>query len=860
MKLNWLVLFWVILTAVSGGWSFEPGGSLTTETLEAKIIHTPVASLKENEKFVVDARVDGVPGSIVYVRLYFRSKGNESFDFIEMTPSSSGYSAELSPGYFSPPELDYFILALLPDQTVLTYPSWNPYGEPLVVPIVSGGTPIVEAALPAATISPPVSETILPDEPGLGEAEAVGLGEDTPLLILSPENGEELGAGEEVVIAVSFLPGESEIAINSISLFVDAVNVTLDAEITEHLLTYSTSELPPGKHRILVQGHYASGVELPRASWSFAIVGERREGRTEPLAQGRVFAETRQEKISNVKFSDNNVGGFLSGKYGVARYNARVYLTTRESSRFQPRHRYSFNLDLPVVGVTLGDTYPRFNDLMLWGKRIRGIHGRLHLGFFNVDVIHGETVRKVAPLFAPNIAGQDSLTSFGTHRQKVLGIRQSWGGGRHFQLGFNLLKVRDDTTSLAAGEFSTAPKDNIVVGSDLFISVHDRRIELRASGAFSLLSNDISTGPATKADVEQQFDVSLPFDPADFSKYFIINSSTTPLDPRDLTSLAYNINLRLDYFNNNFQFGYKSIGSQYVSLGNSFLRNNLRGFYFNDRLRLYKNRIYLDFGFENYLDNFDADNQNPSTRLRTITSGFSIFPGPGMPNLTFSLRNHNRDNDIDSLFVDLSGTFPDTTDTRENNNTKDLTVQLNYDVNFYQLQNAITLSYIASNRDDLFGTTRPGGVPNLTETSSNVELISVRTQYQIPLVTTINFARNDNKFAGGTNAFNFKLFGAKAEYALFNKKLRTYFGTNYTSASGNSALTDTTRSLTDYNRLDLNLGARYEITPGHFVLIDGHLIRFNDNGGLFNTNTNSFTVSNPSFSDRIFRLYYEKRF
>ncbi|MFQ5639175.1 MAG: hypothetical protein ACE5IR_14430, partial [bacterium] len=607
MKSKYLVIFLIILAAISGGWPSGTQAVPRSAALEAKLIHIPASSLKENERFVVDARIDGATSRVVYMRLYFKTKNDASFDYVEMTQGSSGYFAELSPRYVSPPELHYFILVLMADQTVITYPTWNPYGHPVVVSIASGAAQPLEdvdfsaSDVPESAPAPIQSERSLSSLENLTPIpdEIVDLTEDSPILVLSPEEGEEFNPDEEVVIAVSFIPGDEEIDVNSINLFVDGLNVTLDAEVTENLVTYSASELRPGKHLVLVQSHYVSGVQLPQVSRSFKVLGGRRVQREDPLATGRIFAETRQERISNVGFSDNNLGGFVSGKYGIARYDARFYFTTRENSLFQPRHRYTFNLDLPVLGVTLGDAYPRFNDLILWGKRVRGIYARLHLGFFNVDFIHGETVRKVSPqrslvldpvtgLPLQNSALQDStaITSFGTHRQKVLGIRQSWGSGRHFQLGFNLLKVRDDTTSLAAGEFGTAPKDNLVVGSDLLISLHSRRIELRASGAFSLLSNDISTGPASKADVESQFDVNLPFDPAEFSQYFIINSSTTPLDPRDLTSLAYNVNLRLNYFNNNVQIGYKSVGVQYTSLGNSFLRNNIRGLYFNDRMRL----------------------------------------------------------------------------------------------------------------------------------------------------------------------------------------------------------------------------------------------------------------------------------
>ncbi|HEX9654597.1 MAG TPA: hypothetical protein VGA99_12885, partial [bacterium] len=690
------------------------------------------------------------------------------------------------------------------------------------------------------------------------------------ILILSPESGEQFSVGEDVIIATSFFSADAEIDVSSVNLFVDGENVTLQAEITENLLTYTSKNLRPGTHQVLIQGHYTSGAQLPSASLIFRVVGEQRRDPTLSTFSARVFAETRQEKISGVGFSDNIIGGQLSGRQSILKYNANLYLTTRESSRFQPRHRYSLNLEIPMLGVTVGDTYPRFNDLMLWGKRVRGVWGRLHTGVFNVDVVYGETNRGISPRTLLSSANVDSLVAFGTFKQRLLGLRQSWGSGRNFQLGLNMLKVRDkfsssDSTAFFGGQFTQAPQDNLVLGSDFLLAFDSHRIELTAAGAFSLFSNDISDGPLDKQEIEDQFDVDLPFNPADFKDWLIINASTTPLDPRDLTSLAYNVNLRLNYFNNDLRFGYKSIGGEYASLANSFLRANIRGFFFDDRLRVYQNKIYLNFGFENYNDNFDADNQNPNTKLQTFSTGFSIYPDPRYPNLTFGLRNHTRDNDIDSLFVDLTSGVPDTSDIRENNKTMDWSVQANYDLNFMQLRHSVSVSYIASDRNDKFNdpfrlTQVGNNFVNLTETSSNVQLFSVRTQYQIPLTTTFNFARNENKFASGINSFKFNFFAGNAEYLWLNQKLRTYFGMNLTSASGSTTITATTQAVTDYTRVGFTLGTRFDLGPGHFVSLDGQLIRFSDNGGTLDTTISSFTPTNPSFTDRIFRLYYEKRF
>jgi len=856
-----------------------PTNAPETAPAEGKIIHVPAVSVPADAELSVQARVDGASERVVFMRLYYKTETQDSYNYVEMLRSGAGFIGTLPAERFAPPRLEYFITAMLADRTIITHPDKNPYGNPHRVEVTgatgAGSQPAEEPAFPDLT--PPLQQAPA-SLPATEEAptDTTAADDEAPWLILSPEPEEVYGKDEEVMVAISFTSDfANPLDAESVHLFLDATDVTADADVSEYLFTYTTQPLAPGRHTLLANGLYKSGLELPTLSWSFVVAGEKQKStRTVPLARGRIFAESRQENISGIAFTDNNVGGSVFGQYGAIKYDARAYFTTREDSRFQPRNRFSFNLQLPVLGVTLGDTYPRFNDLILWGKRVRGIHARLHTGFFNVDVVHGETTRRVSALSAiavdtttgdtlQNVAGLDStfISEFGTHRQKLLGVRTSFGGGRHFQLGFNLLKVRDDTTSLAAGEFSTFPQDNLVVGSDFLLAFARRRIEFRAAAAFSLISNDISTGPLSKAEIEDQFDVDLPFDPADFDKYLIINSSTTPLDPRDLTSLAYNFSLRLNFFQNNLQFGYKSIGSEYVSLGNSFLRNNLRGFYLNDRIRLFRNKLYVNLGFEDYDDNFSPDDENNPTKLRTISTGFSIFPGQGYPNLTVNLRNHNRDNDIDSLVIDLTNGFPDTTDNRENNSTQDLTVQMSYDTQLLNLNHTISLTYIASDRNDVFNASRLPGVPS-TETSSNVQVFSVRTRYRIPLTTTLNFARNDNKFSAGLNTFNFKMFGLRAEYRLLKERLNTYAGLNYTTASG-VASTDTTTgaitSLTDYKRTTFNVGSRYEFTPGHFLLFDASLISFKDNGATLNSATGVLDP-NPSFTDRVFRLYYEKRF
>jgi len=847
--LRWLLLASIICSVAPRVLHARPVESGRT-FLKSRIIHVPVTSVRQGQPFEVEARVDASGRGINFMRLYFKLEDDQDFKYLEMSQSGDTFRGEIPADRYYGSKLYYFILGFQTDQEVVTYPDWNPYGNPIEVTILAG---VPGPGQKAPENSP--SDLFQDVSPTRSE----DLGEDSPVLFLSPEPNEQFGGADEVLIAVSFIPPDGgDIDVKSVNLFLDDLDVSDRADISENLVTYSATRLSPGRHRVVAQANTAGGVKLPSGSLIFVVKGQQRRSNSNNSFQGRVFAETRHESFSNIGFHDNNVGGFLSGNTGILKYDSRLYLTTREDSNFQPRHRFSFNFDLPILGVTLGDTYPRFNNLMLWGKRVRGVYGRLHFGFINFDVVAGQTFRGIRPKFRSNLVLADSLQSSGTFEQNLLGLRTSFGNGKHFQFGLNVLKVRDDTTSITRKAFKAAsilPRDNFVVGSDFLLSLNRRRFEIRGAIAASLLTKDISDGVLSKQDIEDQFDVDLPFDPADFSDYLILNASTTPLDPRDLTSLAFDVSLRLNYFNNNFLLGYKSLGSQYTSLGTTFLRTNLRGLYFNDRVRLLKNKIYFNFGIEAYDDNFDADNQNSPTDLTTVSSGFSIYPSPRLPSINFSLRSHNRDNNIttiDPAFIDNSNpAAPDTlSDPRENNDTRDLNVQLNYDTQFFDVRNTWSISYIKSDRNDQFVSS--------TENSSNVQVFSLRSQYQIPLITTINFARNDNKFGNGINNFNFKMFGAKAEYQLLRRKLRTYAGINITSADGKTSIGAIPTATTDYTRTAFNTGAQLDLS-GHRFSLDASIIDFSDKGTTFDPTTATL-IPNPSFTDTIVRLFYETRF
>jgi hypothetical protein len=111
----------------------------------------------------------------------------------------------------------------------------------------------------------------------------------------------------------------------------------------------------------------------------------------------------------------------------------------------------------------------------------------------------------------------------------------------------------------------------------------------------------------------------------------IINDSTYPINPLEGTSTAWNVSLRLNYFRNLLHVGYKSIGSQYYSLTNDWIRTDIAGFYFSDRLRLFSNKHYLTLGYENFKDNLAQEDARPSVDLQTLNYSLSWYPEQVIP-------------------------------------------------------------------------------------------------------------------------------------------------------------------------------------------------------------------------------------
>ena len=814
---------------------------------QERLVHFPVTTVYEGQDIDMAVKIEGAFRSAGYVRIYFRRDEQESYQYIDMQPGINQWVGKIPANEVFGERIEYFISCFLNNQTIITYPESNPYNEPEEISILP--RPEKEKPTPAPT-------TVAPREPAGKEAETgeatPATGESqSPLLLLSPEQNEKLVA-EEVLVAISTGAQDVQIDTTTIKLFLDGYEVTSRAQISSYLISYEPKNLKPGRHWIKLAVRNKLGKDIQPLVVNFSVLGQ--DGKQEASQQfhAHLFADVRQENILGKDQSFSMAGTEFDGNYGALRYEGRLFLTSLEEKDAQPRHRYYLSLQTDYIGIMAGDVNPYYNDLILWGKRVRGISGFLHLGAFNLDVVYGQTYRGIEGQFTTSTdstSGQDStvtsITRYGTYQQNLLAIRPSFGRGRNFQFGFSLVKSRDDTSSI---KYGTMPKDNLVFGPDVKMAFDRNRLVITAAAAMSFLTNNTSSGAISKEDIEKVVggDVSIPVNPADYDNWLIINDSTTPLNPTDLTSFAYNVNLRLNYYKNNFRFGFKSIGSEYLSLANSWIRKDIEGFYFSDRVRFFKNKLYVTFGYEDYTDNFSQKTDNPKLGLKTFNYAISYYPGQGYPNVSISLRNHSRDNGIDT-YESTPGTISSGTDSiiqdlRQDQLNRDLSFNLGYDFLAFEQNQTVNFSIVAASRNDNFGRAE-------NEFSSNILLINVRTRYNVPLTTTVSYSTNKNSMAAGQSDFRFNMLGFGGEYQLLDQKLTTFAELRFTGASGTSVSGD----IIDYSRNHFRLGAHYYFGPRHFITLDANILTLNNRGIVADQ-------SQKSYTDRIFRLRYERFF
>lgn len=607
--------------------------------------------------------------------------------------------------------------------------------------------------------------------------------EDLQVVFLSPELNAAF-TPSDVLISVSLLRADSTVVRRATQLFLDGADVTQYAVLSDDMLVYVPDnhglKLTPGSHKVTVYVYNRDGNLHRQATTFFTVLGEGEEVDVPATVfqyRGSLNLELRNEKVDNSRTWYNRGGFRFSGRQGDWRFQANAFLTTDESANRQPQNRYYTALESPWVLLGYGDSYPYFPTLVLNGKRVRGLNSSLRLGKFNVDLALGKTNRdvegallKVIPVddleieqradptaaYAPIDSTRWGKYSYGTYARDIFAIRPSFGSGERYQIGFTWLKSKDDVKSIRYG---TRPQENFVVGTDLISKFDQNRVELTAQAAFSAYNSDISSGNFTDDHIDSVYkrEAAAVKDVRDILKGIItVNDNLRPLSFKKFSTVAYDIGLALNYFDNSFKASYLYRGSDYNSFGQTFLRTDIAGINVSDRIKLPEQSLFVTIGFERLSDN-TSKNKPATTHFTTYSIALNYDPrSASIPSATFGYTRYSNKNSLrfgvsDSLNVVISAV---------DDQTNRFYLLLSHQFTFWGAQ-SVSFTGATSHRNDY--------APRNLDVTNLSFSFTLNTKYEFPLQTTFGYTNNYNSFPSGIGTrtkLNYSTLFALGSYTL----------------------------------------------------------------------------------------------
>ncbi|MCF6270769.1 MAG: hypothetical protein L3J41_13725 [Melioribacteraceae bacterium] len=544
---------------------------------------------------------------------------------------------------------------------------------------------------------------------------------DEEVLILSPSSNETLSLSE-LFISISMVKASDNVDISKTKIILNGEDVTSNVLFAGELLLYYPQNfegsLESGKQSLEIEVYDKDGTLYHTMKRDFVTVdGAVAMDLGRGLRySGNAAGEVRNELFNGKNTLYNNLALTLNARVGDWRFKGYGYITSEENVDVQPQNRYSVSVSSDWLNLRGGDSYPRYNNLLLNGKRVRGVDGKIDYGVFQLQGSYGQVRREVkgnlletyaeddAPLLT-NVVRIDSIkygspfgkVDFGIYSRDLLSGRIGLGSKNGFEFGVSFLHAKDDVNSV---EFGAKPEENLVTSADLRWAIDDQNIIIKGITAVSIINSDITSGTYSDEQIDSIFASGndIGSDAENFkniknmiSPFFTVNQFIEPLNFTELSSLAAEGSIELNYFNNNLKGSYIYRGSQFKSFGQEYTRTDIAGLNITDRFRTLDNQLFFSVGYENLNDNLQGTKM-ATTTYQTLRASASLFMRADIPNITLSyIRNQNRNG------IELTDTLNRISSVDDITNR--FSLNFGYDFKFSVRHNS-SLSFSTSNRED----------------------------------------------------------------------------------------------------------------------------------------------------------------
>ncbi len=606
----------------------------------------------------------------------YRNFGISEYRFIEAQPQGNDFVGTIPAKYVIAPSIDFYVVAILRDNTQLTFPFLTP-------------------------IQTPASITVRP------------LPEDPNLVVISPSKDEILRP-EDVVIAFSYYTISDKVSKEKSQLLVGGKDVTKKAIFSENLVTYIPDEPPePGPLRAELIVRDARGIELGRVSTYFSVSAAPKTmldetQRTMPfIYSGQSWAELRQENVgdTSVFYARASLNAEMTYNEWL-RMGTTLYITNEENPRRQPANRFLFKVNTDYFDVQVGDVFPEYNFYLSNGVRVRGYELSGKFAGMRIATTQGEAAREIAPEFgetrvidrnAPNadslivsaeLAGfvlVDSNRTTKTFKKIVSpgAFRRNYftavGGfyGKAVRFEFQYIKVKDQIRETGFDVRGVNPEESVGFGSSLRITFVPNVFDFYGDIAIGAFNSDITGGSLSPGQVAQllgrkgQDSVNFVRDldrfPGGYERlrsFITINPNLAfpiPLGSSAAWRIGTTLNNNFGSWGNFFKAEYVRQGPNFRSFGLAFYQPDIFGIRINDRVRMLEGRLLFSFGYENLGDNLTGQRDiktqvgetfDGTTSRQLLSLGVLVFPGLNLPTVRVEYRRQTNTNEVPVSYRD----------------------------------------------------------------------------------------------------------------------------------------------------------------------------------------------------------------
>ncbi len=508
-------------------------------------------------------------------------------------------------------EIEYYYKIYTSDGTIYSYPEFNPEMQPFRLQIVPNHANI-----------------------------------NNIFTLLNPSSF-KFNSKDEIMFAISYFPISDRVNVAESYLLFDNKKVN-DAKITKNVTVKTFTGLSNGNHSIQMIVKLNNDKELKSSKWNIQI-GKNIHKKVEYGGNVSFFSYYNKKdykEIKDTKNTQNDITLNFNSSYLKNKLKGKIYLSSLESEQKQAINRFSLAYSSPFLNLDLGDNTPYYSQLGI-NKNVRGVTSNLHFHYFRFLSTYGFLKRSIAC----RKSTEDSYLP-GSFDRKIIAGRMEFGSKSGFQLGISLIKNKDVVSSLEENQFITqdslksliiTPKDNILIGSDINLSLLEKRLHFYGEISVSMLNNNIYGGVISKDDLDD-YGIDLPFDPQDYEQFFVINKNVIPYQ-LGLSMMAINGGIRYYDRINNFNLNFGQYGSAYNSLSSNIPQDK-RIISFSDQFNI-QNKLFLLLG-GSISENNLSDNKITTTKGKNVFSNILIKTGVTQT-LNFRGQYSINENDDDSM-------------------------------------------------------------------------------------------------------------------------------------------------------------------------------------------------------------------